>query len=410
MSYYDPLETRDPAEREQDLMDKLVRQVAHAKESTSYYFQHLAGVNPYAVGSREALAQLPLTRKRDLIALQKAHPPFGGLNAVARGNAKRVFASPGPIYELQGKETDPWRMARVLYAAGFRHGDLLHNCFSYHFTPGAFLFEGGARKLGCAVFPGGVGQTEQQVQAMADLRPDGYGGTPSFLRIILEKADEMGADLSSLKKACVSGEALPAATRAMIEARGIAIRQCYATADIGAIAYETEGGEGMVVEEDILLEIVRPGTGEPIPPGEVGEIVVTTFNADYPLIRFATGDLSALLPGRSPCGRTNVRIKGWLGRADQTTKVKGMFVHPEQVAEIGRRYPEVGRLRLVVDNPDAQDRMVLHCETTRGSEDLAKALVNSLREITKLRGETAFCAPGDLPNDGKVIEDKRVYT
>lgn len=410
MSYYDPLETRDPEEREQDLMDKLVRQVAHAKESTSYYFQHLAGVNPFAVGSREALAKLPLTRKRDLIALQQKHPPFGGLNAVARGNAKRVFASPGPIYELQGKDIDPWRMARVLYAAGFRHGDLLHNCFSYHFTPGAFLFEGGARKLGCAVFPGGVGQTEQQVQAMVDLRPDGYGGTPSFLRIILEKADEMGADVSSLKKACVSGEALPAATRAMIEARGIAIRQCYATADIGAIAYETEGGEGMVVEEDILLEIVRPGTGDPVAPGEVGEIVVTNFNPDYPLIRFATGDLSALLPGRSPCGRSNVRIKGWLGRADQTTKVKGMFVHPEQVAEIARRHPEVRRMRLVVDNPDAQDRMVLHCESEGASDDLARGLVETLREVTKLRGETAFCAPGGLPNDGKVIEDKRVYT
>ncbi|HZX30837.1 MAG TPA: AMP-binding protein [Rhodocyclaceae bacterium] len=409
MSFYDPLETRDPEERERDLMDKLARQVAHAKESASYYFHRLAGINPFEVTTREALAALPLTRKRDLIALQKEHPPFGGLNALSRANAKRIFSSPGPIYELQGKEIDHWRMARVLYAAGFRHGDLIHNCFSYHFTPGAFMFEGGARKLGCAVFPGGVGQTEQQVQAIADLKPDGYVGTPSFLKLIVDKAEETGADISSLKKACVSGEALPGVTRAALAERGIQVRQCYATADIGAIAYETDAQEGLVVEEDILLEIVRPGTGDPVEPGEVGEIVVTTFNPDYPLIRFATGDLSAFLPGRSPCGRSNVRIKGWMGRADQTTKVKGMFVHPEQMAEVAKRHPEIHRLRLVVDNPGGQDRMTLHCEISEGSEALAQTLIASLREVTKLRGETAFCAPGGLPNDGKVIEDIRVY-
>lgn len=410
MSYYDPLETRDPEEREQDLMNKLVRQIAHAKETSSYYFHLLAGINPFDVASRAALARLPLTRKRDLIELQKKHPPFGGLNSLSRTNAKRVFASPGPIYELQGKDIDPWRMARVLYAAGFRHGDLVHNCFSYHFTPGAFLFEGGARKLGCAVFPGGVGQTEQQVQAMVDLRPEGYVGTPSFLKIIVDKADEQGADISSLKKACVSGEALHASVREALRQRGITVRQCYATADIGAIAYETEAEEGMVVEEDILLEIVRPGTGDPVAPGEVGEVVVTTFSPDYPLIRFATGDMSALMPGRSPCGRSNVRIKGWMGRADQTTKIKGMFVHPEQVAEIAKRHPEIHRMRLVVDNPDGQDRMVLHCEIEQGCEALDKAVVGSVRDITKLRGEVAFCAPGGLPNDGKVIEDSRTYS
>jgi phenylacetate-CoA ligase len=328
---------------------------------------------------------------------------------LARHKAKRVFSSPGPIYELQGKETDPWRMARVLYAAGFRAGDLIHNCFSYHFTPGAFLFEGGARKLGCPVFPGGVGQTEQQVQAMVDLRPDGYVGTPSFLRIIVEKAEEMGADISSLTKACVSGEALPGVTRDWLKARGISVRQCYATADIGAIAYETEAEEGLVVEDELLVEIVRPGTGDPVAAGEVGEVVVTSFNADYPLIRFATGDLSAILPGRSACGRTNVRLKGWLGRADQTTKIKGMFVHPEQVADIAKRHPEIQRMRLVVDNPNGQDRMVLHCEIEKGGEALDKALLSSVREVTKLRGEVAFCAPGGLPNDGKVIEDSRVY-
>lgn len=409
MSYYDPLETRDPDEREADLMDKLARQVAHAKETTSYYFQSLAGINPFECATREALAKLPLTRKRDLIELQKKMPPFGGLNALPRHKAKRVFASPGPIYELQGKDIDPWRMARVLYAAGFRDGDLIHNCFSYHFTPGAFIFEGGARKLGCTVFPGGTGQTEQQVQAMAELKPEGYVGTPSFLRIIVEKAEETGVDISFLRKASVSGEALPGVTRDWLRERGITVRQCYATADIGAIAYETEAEEGLVVEEELLVEIVRPGTGDPVAPGEVGEVVVTTFSADYPLIRFATGDLSAILPGRSPCGRSNIRLKGWLGRADQTTKVKAMFVHPEQVAEIALRYPEVKRMRLIVDNPGGLDRMVLHCEIERAEAGLDKALVASLREFTKLRGEVVFAAPGSLPNDGKVIEDSRVY-
>lgn len=411
MSYYDPLETRVPDEREADLMGRLARQVALAKERTPYYAEVLAGVEPMACNSRAALARLPLTRKRDLIELQKATPPFGGLNALARGEAKRVFASPGPIYELQGNDTDHWRLARVLFAAGFRKGDLVHNCFSYHFTPGAFLMEGGARKLGCAVFPGGVGQTEQQVQAMVDLRPDGYVGTPSFLKIIVEKAEEMGADISSLKKALVSGEALPGVTRDWLAARGIVVRQCYATADIGAIAYETEIGQGLVIEEDLIVEIVRPGTGDPVAEGEVGEVVVTTFNPDYPLIRFATGDLSAFLPGISPCGRTNRRLKGWLGRADQTTKIKGMFVHPEQVADIARRHPELGRMRLVVDNPGGQDRMVLHCELAEpGDGDaMTPALVASLRELTKLRGEVTFVASGGLPNDGKVIEDIRVY-
>ena len=409
MSFYDPLETRDPDEREADLMDKLARQVAHAKESTHYYFQSLAGISPFECTTREALARLPLTRKRDLIDLQKKNPPFGGLNSLARHRAKRVFASPGPIYELQGMEMDHWRMARVLYAAGFRHGDLVHNCFSYHFTPGAFLMEGGARKLGCAVFPGGVGQTEQQVQAMVDLRPECYVGTPSFLRIIVEKAEEMGADISSLKKALVSGEALPGVTRSWLNERGITVRQCYATADIGAIAYETDADDGMVVEEGLLVEIVRPGTGDPVAMGEVGEVVVTTFSPDYPLIRFATGDLSAFLPGKSPCGRTNVRLKGWMGRADQTTKVKGMFVHPEQVADVARNYPEVQRMRLVVDNPGGQDRMVLHCEVASAVDSLDKALVNSLRDATKLRGEVVFAPIGGLPNDGKVIEDTRVY-
>ena len=409
MSYYDSLETRDPAVREADLMNKLRSQLAHAKQASTYYAQVLAGIDPAACDSRQALAALPLTRKRELIELQKATPPFGGLNALAKGEVRRVFASPGPIFELQGSEVDHWRMVRALYAAGFRRGELIHNCFSYHFTPGAFLMEGGARKLGCAVFPGGVGQTEQQVQAMVNLRPDGYVGTPSFLKLIIDKADELGADISSLRKALVSGEALPGVTRTCLAERGIVVRQCYATADIGAIAYESEIDAGMVVEEDLLLEIVRPGTGDPVPAGEVGEVVVTTFNRDYPLIRFATGDLSAILPGTSACGRTNQRLKGWLGRADQTTKIKGMFVHPEQVAEIQARFPEISRMRLVVDNPQAQDRMVLQCELEQAPDALALRLREVLREQTKLRGEVAFVARGGLPNDGKVIEDRRVY-
>ncbi|MCK6389802.1 MAG: AMP-binding protein [Azonexus sp.] len=409
MSYYDTLETRSPATREAALMAALAGQVAHAKAAAPYYAQTLAGVDAAACTSRAALAALPLTRKRDLIALQKATPPFGGLNALDKSRARRVFASPGPIYELQGESTDTWRLARVLYAAGFREGELIHNCFSYHFTPGAYLMEGGARKLGCAVFPGGVGQTEQQVQAMVDLRPDGYVGTPSFLRIIVEKAEELGADISSLKKALVSGEALPGVTRDWLRARGIVVRQCYATADLGAIAYETDAEAGLVVEEDLLVEIVRPGTGDPVPEGEVGEVVVTSFCPDYPLIRFATGDLSAILPGESPCGRTNIRLRGWLGRADQTTKIKGMFVHPEQVAELAKRYPGIDRMRLVVDNPDGQDRMALHCEGAEQDASLAATLVDALRDVTKLRGEVRFVTPGSLPNDGKVIEDSRVY-
>ncbi|HRC72151.1 MAG TPA: AMP-binding protein [Candidatus Competibacter sp.] len=409
-NYYDALETRDPEQREQDLMAKLGRQLIHAKENAPYYRRLLADVDPASVTSRAALAALPLTRKRDLIELQKQNPPFGGLNTLPAGKALRVFASPGPIYELQGAEADPWRMARVLYAAGFRAGDLAHNCFAYHFTPGAYIFEEGARALGCAVFPGGTGQTEQQVQAMVDLRPNGYIGTPSFLKIILDKADELKADISSLRKAAVSGEAVHPAVRQALRERGMTIRQSYATADLGAIAYESEAEEGLIVEEDALLEIVRPGTGDPVAVGEVGEIVVTTFNPTYPLIRFATGDLSAILAGTSPCGRTNVRIKGWMGRADQTTKVKGMFVHPEQIADIARHHPELQRLRLVVDNPDGQDVMVLHCETASAGEALAQAVIASIREVTKLRGEVVFCAPGSLANDGRVIEDRRTYS
>jgi phenylacetate-CoA ligase len=362
------------------------------------------------VSTREALARLPVTRKSELLDLQKASRPFGGFAATRWGAALRVFASPGPIYEPEGSRPDYWRLARPLFAAGFRRGDLVHNCFSYHFSPAGSMLETGAQALGCTVFPGGTGQTEQQVQAMADLRTDGYVGTPSFLRLIVEKADEMGVRLTGLRKALLSGEAVPPGLRDALLARGIAGYQAYASADLGSIAYETEAREGLVIDEGVLVEIVRPGTRDPVAQGEVGEVVVTTlFNADYPLIRFGTGDLSAILPGRSPCGRTNLRIKGWMGRADQAAKVKGLFVHPSQVAAIMKRHPELGKARLVIDNPDGSDRMTLVVEVAGNRSTIAEAIIASIREITKLRGEVAFRAPDELPNDGKVIDDVRKF-
>ncbi len=300
-------------------------------------------------------------------------------------------------------------MGRALFAAGFRRGELLHNTFAYHLTPAGSMVETAAHAIGCAVFPGGVGQTELQVQAIADLRPDGYVGTPSFLRILLQKADEMKADTSSLRKAAVSGEAFPPSMREEFQRHGIEALQCYVTADLGLIAYESAAKQGMIIDEGVIVEIVRPGTGDPVPEGEVGEVVVTTFNPDYPLIRFATGDLSAVLPGPSPCGRTNMRIKGWMGRADQTTKVRGMFVTPSQIAEVAKRHPQIQRLRLVVDRDATNDTMVLHCEVEGRGEGLAEAIANSIREICKLRGEVVLEKPGMLANDGKVIDDVRKY-
>ncbi len=401
--HFDALETRDPQQRERELMARLPAQIAHAKANAPWFAESLRGVDHAAITSRAALAQLPVVRKHELIELQKKHPPFGGLVASRWGQMGRVFSSPGPIYEPEGRNPDYWRTARALFAAGFRAGDLVHNSFSYHMTPGAWILEGGALALGCTVFPGGVGQTEQQVQAMADLQPQGYVGTPSFLRILLDKADELGLKIPSLTKALVSGEAFLPPVREAFADRGITGYQCYATADLGVIAYESPARQGMIVDEDVILEIVRPGTGDPVPDGEVGEVVVTTFNQTYPLIRFGTGDLSAVLPGVSPCGRTNTRIKGWLGRADQTTKIKGMFVHPEQIAAVMKRHPEIIRARLVVTNPDSIDTMTLQCE---GKGDLA-AIADSLRELTKLRGDVVFVP--NLPNDGKVISDERKF-
>jgi phenylacetate-CoA ligase len=416
-SHFDTLELRDPAVRERDLFRRLPAQIAHAKANAPAYARLLSGVEPASITSRVALAALPVIGKSELLELQKANRPFGGFAATGWGGhanrAQRVFASPGPLYEPETTRPDYWRLARALVAAGFRQGDLVHNTFSYHFTPAGSMVETAALALGCTVFPAGIGQTEMQVQAIAELKPDGYVGTPSFLKIILEKADETGTDVSSLKKALVSGEAFPPSLRDALAARGIAGYQAYATADLGSIAYESEARSGLIVDEGVIVEIVRPGTGDPVAAGEVGEVVVTTYNPDYPLLRFGTGDLSTVIPGSmttpSSCGRTNIRLKGWLGRADQTTKVKGMFVHPSQVAEIVRRHPAIARARMIVDNPDGNDRMTLHCETRDAAPDLAAAVATTIRDVTKLRGEVTLCEPGTMPNDGKVIDDIRRY-
>jgi len=412
--HFDTLETRDPETRERTQLAALRSQLAYAKANSPAYARLLARIEPGSGTSRQVLAKLPVVRKSELVELQKADRPFGGFATSGWGTGTRhaplVFASPGPLYEPEGAAQDYWRLARALFAAGIRPGDLVHNCFSYHLTPGGAMLESGARALGCTVFRGGTGQTEQQLQAMCDLKPDAYVGTPSFLKIILDKADEQGLKLPGLKKAVVSGEAFPVPLREALLARGIAAYQVYASADVGTIAYESQAREGLIVDEGVLVEIVRPGTGDTVAAGEVGEVVVTLLaNADYPLIRFGTGDLSATIPGASACGRTNMRLKGWLGRADQTTKVKGMFVHPSQVAEIVKRHPEIRRARLVVDNTEGSDRMTLHVEVPDNASSNAEALMASIRDFTKLRGEVAFHAPGELANDGKVIEDTRKY-
>jgi phenylacetate-CoA ligase len=405
-THYDALETREPQRREADDMARLPRQLEAARTRSAYYRELLKDLDLGKVVSREALARLPVTRKSELHDLQKARPPFGGLEATPAAGLARIFMSPGPIYDPEGRRPDFWQSARTLHAAGFRKGDVVLNCFSYHLTPAGSMFETGLHHLGCAVIPGGTGQTEMQARVIADLAPVGYVGTPSFLKIILEKCDEVGLPATSVKRAIVSGEAFMPAVREFMKAREIDCYQAYGTADLGLIAYETPAREGLVVSENIIVEIVRPGTGDPVAPGEVGEVVVTTFNEDYPLVRFATGDLSAVLPGQSPCGRTNMRIRGWMGRADQTTKVKGLFVHPHQVAEVLRRHA-LARARLVVENEGGEDRMTLHVEGL--GTDVA-AVEATLRDVTKVRGGVRGVPAGTLANDGKVIEDLRKYT
>lgn len=407
MSHYDDLETRDPAAREAALFARLPAHLERARKRAPALARQLEDVRAEEITSRERLARVPVLRKAELLELQRKDLPFGGFATVQAGDAAHIFASPGPLYEPAG-EGDFASWARAFFAAGFRRGDLVYNTFSYHFTPAGLMADAGARALGCAVFPAGIGQTELQVAAIAHLKPEGYVGTPSFLRILIEKGREAGADTTSLKKGLVSGEALPATLSALFAENGVRVFQCYVTADLGTIAYESEAREGLIVNEDLILEIVRPGTGDPVPDGDVGEVVVTNLNAaEYPLVRFATGDLSAVLPGASPCGRTNVRIRGWLGRADQSAKVRGMFVHPGLIAQILRRHPEVRRARLVVRRENDADEMTLRCEAEAPPADLARRLVESIREICKLRGDVEVVAPGSLPNDGKVIEDLR---
>jgi len=413
--HYDALETRTQQARETAWMQALPVQVAHAQVHAPAFVSSLAGVKADEVNSLAALARLPVVRKQELMDTQKAARAvggdvFGGFSTLGFGpHMPRVFASPGLIYEPEGTQRDYWRMARAMFAAGFRRGELIHNCFSYHFTPAGSMMETGAHALGCTVFAGGTGQTEQQVAAMAELQPAGYIGTPSFLKIIVEKAGELGVALPSVRKALVSGEAFPPSLRDWLAERGVQGYQCYATADVGLIAYETTAREGLVLEEGVIVEIVRPGTGDPVAAGEVGEVVVTSLNPAYPLIRFGTGDLSAVLPGDCPSGRTNTRIRGWMGRADQTTKIRGMFVHPKQVADIVRRFPEVLRARLVVSGAMAQDEMTLKVESASFSEGLSVRIGEAIRDVTKLRGTVEMAAPGSLPNDGKVIEDARSY-
>jgi phenylacetate-CoA ligase len=407
--YLDQLETRDPEQRELAQFNLLSGVIRNAMAAAPGWAEHLKGVDAAAVTSREALARLPVLRKSVLHTLQARRPPFGGFATTPTAEVARIFMSPGPIFEPEGRGEDWWRSARALYAAGVRKGDIVHNTFAYHLTPGGWLLDAGARALGCPVIAAGPSNTEQQIEAIQALKPSVYVGVPDFLKILLDKARDAGKDATSFKKAVVGGGALFPSLRAEYKQRGVLAFQTYATADLGIIAYESPALDGMIVDEGVIVEIVRPGTGDPVPPGEVGEVLVTSFNRDYPLIRFATGDLSSVLPGISPCGRTNMRIKGWLGRADQTTKIKGMFVHPEQVAEVGKRHAGVGRLRLVVGRSGEQDVMTLHAEAD-GDAGLKAKLAETLQAVTKLKGEVEIVAPGSLPNDGKVIADERTYT
>ena len=412
---YDALESRDPAAREKDLFSALPALISRAQQAKGWS-TILKGIDAAAITSRRALADLPVTRKSELKDLQKSSLPFGGLTTTATSQLSRIFMSPGPLFDPEGKGSDWWRYARPLHALGVRGGDLIQNCFAYHFTPAGLMVEGGAAKLGCPVIPAGIGQTEMQVQAMSLLKPKVYVGTPSFLKIIIEKALELGDDISSVKYALVGAEALPPSLRSWLNDHGVDhVLQTYGSADIGNIAYETLSNghvnPGMVLDETLILEIVRPGTGEPVPDGEVGEVVITSFNSDYPLIRFATGDLSAVLTGASPCGRTNTRLKGWMGRADQTTKIRAMFVHPSQVADIVRRHPQIIKARLVVTGEMGNDQMTLHCEVAdiNSTSNETEAIITSIRDVTKLRGEVQLVPAGSLANDGKVIEDARSY-
>ena len=408
-AYFDQLEIRTPDEREAQLFSDLPARIAHAKSKSPYFAELLAAVEPDAVNSRRALAALPVTRKSQLVERQRQTLPFGGLTTVACGELARIFASPGPVYEPEGRGSDYWRAARALFAAGFRKGDVIHNSFSYHLTPAGSFFETGAHALGCAVVPGGVGQTDLQLRTIADVRPNGYVGTPSFLRILLDKAAETGLSIASISKALVSAEPFPPAVRDAFKKAGITGYQCYGTADLGLIAYESEALEGMILDEQVIVEIVHPGTGDPVEDGTVGEVLVTTMTREYPLIRFSTGDLSAFLSGTSPCGRTNRRIKGWMGRADQATKVRGMFVHPMQIQELIRRHNEIGAARVIVSRDvHGNDEMVLNIEAAAPIGDLMR-ISETLHAVTRLRGKVVQVPTGSLPKDGIMVADARKH-
>ncbi|MCH7935879.1 MAG: AMP-binding protein [Proteobacteria bacterium] len=408
--YYDELEIRDPEEREILLFEALGRHLRATKEDSPYFGETFKDVGPGDVKSRADMVKLPITRKSDLPALQKKDPPLAGMTNIAPSNFIRLYQSPGPTYEGEADGNDWWRLGRAMYAAGIRPGDIIHNTFSYHLTPAGMMVEAGAQAIGCTVIPAGTGQTEQQVQAIGHLRPNAYTGTPSFLKILLDAAHEAGVDASCIKKAVVSGEALPEALRQEFKAAGILALQAYASADLGLIAYESKAMQGLIVDDRIIVEIVRPGSGEPVPDGDIGEVIVTSLNREYPLIRFATGDLSSVMGGQSPCGRTGMRLTGWKGRADQAAKVKGMFVTPGQIAEVLKRHPEVAKARLIIDQKDAKDEMTLLCEAAgeaRGDDMLVIAVAKTLQGLTSLKGAVRLVPPGSLPNDGLVIEDKR---
>ena len=404
--HYDALETRTPAMREAELFSRLPDVLRNAMAAPAYA-ERFQGIDPAGVTSWAALARLPVLRKADLPALHKASPPFGGFVTGLPGSFGRLFTSPGPIFEPEAVHADPWRGARALFAAGFRPGDVVLNTFSYHLTPGGFIFDTSARALGCAVIPAGPGNTDAQFELIEAYRPVGYSGTPDFLKILLDAASTAGRDVSSIQRALVSGAAFPKSLQDEIKSRGVDAYQAFGTADLGLIAFETSAREGMVVNEDLIVEIVHPGTGDPVAEGDVGEIVVTSLDLHHPWIRLALGDLTAVLPGRSPCGRSNMRIQGWMGRADQTTKVKGMFVRPEQIAEIGKRHPELGRLRLVVTREGETDVMTLRAEAASTDPILSEAVTATLRGVTKLGGTVELVPIGALPNDGKAIVDER---
>lgn len=408
-NYYDATETKSGDARESSLFESFPKRLQEVIDGAPGWAKFLAEINPAQITDRSKLAELPIMRKSSIKQMQTENPPLAGLALGTNRSFGRLFMSPGPIFEPMGTQADPWHAARALYAAGFRADDLVHNCFSYHLTPGGFFMDTGARAMGCAVIPAGVGNTELQLDAIEQLRPTGFTGTPDYLKILLDKAKELGRDASSITKALVSGGALFPSLRQEYAERGVSVLQCYATADLGVIAYESEAQEGLIISEEIIVEIVKPGTGEPVPEGEVGEVVVTNLEAPYPLIRFATGDLSAILPGTSPCGRTNTRLKGWMGRADQTAKVKGMFIHPSQIAKIAKKHPELARLRLVVERDGANDKMTLKAEATSQDNDLAQAVTQTLQTFCKVRGSVELCTPDSLPNDGLVISDERDY-